>query len=71
MLEAIKNWSGAADAVPLRLKLNIFLPRLLFVLSVQSGAVHFALAFLLLRYCSVKVMCMPPLLLDMVRILSD
>ncbi|MDY3985366.1 hypothetical protein, partial [Dysosmobacter sp.] len=36
----VKNWSGAAHAAPLRLKLNIFLPGAFFVLSVQSGAVH-------------------------------
>ena len=32
-----KNWSGAADAAPLRLKLRIFLPGVFFVLSAHSG----------------------------------
>ena len=36
----LKNWSGAAFAAPLRVKLNIFLPGVFFVLSVQSEAVH-------------------------------
>jgi hypothetical protein len=35
----VKNWSGAAHAAPLRLKLYIFLPGVFFVLSAQSGAV--------------------------------
>ncbi|MDY3985107.1 hypothetical protein, partial [Dysosmobacter sp.] len=39
-LHPVKNWSGAAHAAPLRLKLNIFLPGAFFVLSVQSGAVQ-------------------------------
>ena len=36
----LKNWSGAAHAAPLRLKLHISLYRDLFVLSAQAGAVH-------------------------------
>ena len=38
----VKDWSGTADAAPLRLKLNISYLGGLFVLSAQSGAVHYA-----------------------------
>ena len=34
-----KNWSGAANATPLRLKLNIPTQDPVFVLSAQTGAV--------------------------------
>ena len=36
----LKNWSGAASATPLHLKLNLSYQGLFFVLSAQSGAVH-------------------------------
>ena len=36
----LKDWRGAACAAPLHLKLHISLPRRLFVLSAQVGAVH-------------------------------
>ena len=36
----LKNWSGAAQAAPQRIKINIYQYRYLFVVSAQTGAVH-------------------------------